>query len=300
MAEPSGPTTAGGAAGGAPGGAVGGAPGDGLPGAGGDAERRAKRRQRAGLTVTVLGATAPYPGRGTAGPGYLVEGFGSRILLDCGSGVLSRMLEWCDYPELDAVVLSHLHFDHCADVLVLRYALEAAARSGRLLAPIPVYCPAEPREAAALMSYKDALAAVPIQPEQPTDIGGLTAIFVPVRHAVETYGVILRPAKVPAVGSLFFYTGDTEWMDELPERVGNCEILIAEAALTSKQALLGPRVGHMTIGEAARLGGMTNAKTIILTHHPPGRRPEEVLAEAGRALARPVLVASEGLRIEWP
>ncbi len=260
----------------------------------------ADRRNRAGLTVTVLGATSPYPGRGTAGPGYLIEGFGSRILLDCGSGVLARMLDYCDYPDLDAVVLSHLHFDHCADMFVLRYALDAAVRSGRLLEPLPVWCPAQPEEVAAFMSYKDAMSAVPIEPDRPTEIAGLTATFLPVKHPVETYGVIFRPSKAPAVGSLFFYTADTEWMEELPGLVGNCEILIVEASLTAKQALLAPKVCHLTIGQAARLGGMTNAKTIILTHQPPGRSEAEVVAEARKALARPIVVATEGLQVQWP
>lgn len=260
----------------------------------------AERRNRAGLTVTVLGATAPYPGPGTAGPGYLVEGFGSRVLLDCGPGVLARLLTRCDYPEIDAVILSHLHFDHCSDVFVLRYAIDSAQRAGRLVGPIPVYCPGEPKDVAALIPYKEALAAVPIEPDRPIEIAGFAATFLPVKHPVEAYGVILRPSRAPAVGSLFFYTGDTEWMDELPGKVGNCEILIAEASLSARQALLAPSVGHMTIGQAARLGGMTNAKTIILTHHAPGRSEEEVISEAGRALARPILVATEGLQVEWP
>ncbi len=257
-------------------------------------------RNRAALTVTVLGATSPYPGPGTAGPGYLVEGFGARILLDCGSGVLSRLTRYCDYTDLDAVVLSHLHFDHCSDTFVLRYALDAAVRSGKLLEPLPVWCPTEPADVAAFMTYKEAMVAVPIEPNRPTNIAGLTATFIPVRHPVPTYGVILRPAKAPAVGSLFFYTGDTEWMDELPGLVGPCEILVAEASLTAKQAVLGPAVGHLTIGEAARLGGMSDAKTIVLTHHPPGRREDEIIAEARQALARPVLIAREDLRIQWP
>jgi ribonuclease BN (tRNA processing enzyme) len=150
------------------------------------------------------------------------------------------------------------------------------------------------------MSYKEALRAVPITPNEPTDIAGLTATFIPVRHPIPTYGVILRPSKAPAVGSLLFYTADTEWMDELPGLVGDCEILVAEASLTAKQGVLGPKVGHMTAGEAARLGGMTNARTIVLTHYPPGRREEDILHEAKRVLARPVLVATEGLRVEWP
>jgi len=273
------------------------------------------RRNRAGLTLTVLGATSPFPGPGEACPGYLIEGFGTRILLECGSGVLSRLHQYCDFTEIDAIILSHLHFDHCSDLLVLRYALDAAARSGRLLAPVPVYCPDEPAEVAGLVGYKEALLAVPIRPmvggptppgtpsgELPVSvtIGGLAATFIPVKHPVETYGLVLRPDKAPAVGSLFFYTGDTEWIEDLPKRVGRCEIVLAEATYAAKQAPLGPVFGHLTIGQAARLGGMTEARSVILTHHPPGRRPETVRAEARRALARPIIVATEGFQLQWP
>jgi len=252
-------------------------------------------RDRATLTVTVLGATSPYPGRGTAGPGYLVEGFGSRILLDCGSGVLSRLREYCDYPELDAVILSHLHFDHCSDMFVLRYALDAAARTGRLIGPVPVWCPAEPQDVAGFMTYKEALEARTIEAGRPVAIAGMTVKFHPARHPVETYHVVFTPSKAPAVGSMLFYTADTEWYDELPGIAGSCRVLIAEA--TSKHR---PTTGHMTPAQAARLGEMTGAEHTILTHYPPERDPAAIEAEALEATRKPVTVATEGLRITWP
>jgi ribonuclease BN (tRNA processing enzyme) len=230
----------------------------------------------------------------------LIEGFGSRILLDCGSGVLARLAGLCRHFELDAVILSHLHFDHCSDMLVLRYALDEAARLGRLPQPVPVWCPATPADVAELMTYKEALRASPIRSDQPVTIAGLTAEFLPVKHPIESYGVILRPAKAPAVGALFFYTGDTEWVENLPKAIGDCEILLVESTLTGAQGCPAPGAGHLTIGEAVRLGGMTNAKTIILTHYPPDRPEEEIVLEARRHLARPIVVATEGLEITWP
>jgi len=258
------------------------------------------RRKRAGLTVTVLGATAPYPGPGRAGPGYLVEGFGSRVLLDCGSGVLSRLLTHCGYTDLDAVILSHLHFDHCSDIFVLRYALDAASREGRLDRPLPVWCPSEPADVAALIPYKRATEARRMVPDEPVEVAGLVATFVPVRHPVEAYGVILRPAKAPAVGSLFFYTGDTEWMDELPGKVGRCEVLLVEASLSGMSPEQAAGSGHLTVSQAVRLGDILDARQVVLTHHPPGREEADIAAESRRLLDRPVVYATEGLRIVWP
>jgi len=151
-------------------------------------------------------------------------------------------------------------------MFVLRYALDAAARSGRLTGPVPVWCPAEPADVAGYMTYKEALKARPIEAGRTELIAGLAVIFHPARHPVETYHAVFTPAKAPALGSMLFYTADTEWYDELPEVVGNCRVLIAEASLTTKQAALAPTTGHLTAAQAARLGVMTGAEYIVLTH----------------------------------
>ncbi len=37
-------------------------------------------------------------------------------MLDCGSGVLTLLQNYIDLEQLDAVVLSHYHWDHIADI----------------------------------------------------------------------------------------------------------------------------------------------------------------------------------------
>ena len=69
----------------------------------------------------VLGCAPASGNPGEACSGYLVTAGGSRVLLDCGPGVLSSWLAR-DAAPLDAIVLSHLHFDHVADLIPLGYA----------------------------------------------------------------------------------------------------------------------------------------------------------------------------------
>jgi glyoxylase-like metal-dependent hydrolase (beta-lactamase superfamily II) len=49
-------------------------------------------------------------------------------------------------PEhLDAIVLSHMHFDHCSDLFVMRYALDQQdVREGEEKRRVPLYTPNEP------------------------------------------------------------------------------------------------------------------------------------------------------------
>ena len=74
------------------------------------------------MRLTVLGRSPARPNPGEACAGYLVEGGGSRILMDVGPGVVAQLLRRNTPDELDAVVISHMHTDHCLDLITLRYS----------------------------------------------------------------------------------------------------------------------------------------------------------------------------------
>lgn len=80
------------------------------------------------LRLQILGCQGPYPGPGGATSGYLLTGPGRPVLLELGSGILARLGSE-GAAELGAVVLSHLHFDHCAEVPLLGYLREARRRA---------------------------------------------------------------------------------------------------------------------------------------------------------------------------
>jgi len=68
------------------------------------------------MKLTVLGCSGSYPGPGGAASGYLVEADGTRIWLDAGSGTLANLQRHIGLDAVDAVVLSHEHPDHWADI----------------------------------------------------------------------------------------------------------------------------------------------------------------------------------------
>ena len=86
------------------------------------------------MRVTVLGKSPVMAGRGGACSGYLVEEDDFTLLLDCGNGVFSKLRPLCDYVDVDAVLISHLHADHFLDLVPFSYALllraAPAARTG--------------------------------------------------------------------------------------------------------------------------------------------------------------------------
>ena len=80
------------------------------------------------MFLTVFGRHGPYPRPGGACSGYYIEDGPTRVLIDCGAGVLSRLMEHVHPARLDAIVLSHLHFDHF-DVPTLKAILPDGAKT---------------------------------------------------------------------------------------------------------------------------------------------------------------------------
>src|SRR5207249_5792746 len=75
----------------------------------------------ADMRLTVLGRSPARPNPGEACAGYIVEGGRSRVMLDAGPGTVAQLLRRNTPDELDAVVISHMHTDHCLDLVTLLY-----------------------------------------------------------------------------------------------------------------------------------------------------------------------------------
>ncbi len=69
------------------------------------------------MDVTILGSGSPIPDAERAGPSGLVRAGGATVLVDAGRGVLMRLAAaGSAVPQLNAVLLTHLHSDHTTDV----------------------------------------------------------------------------------------------------------------------------------------------------------------------------------------
>jgi ribonuclease BN (tRNA processing enzyme) len=85
------------------------------------------------MELLVLGCHAGMPAGGQASSGYLVATSRCRVLLDCGPGVAAALSAHGGAGGLDAIVVTHLHPDHCYDLLPIGITLRRATRS----APLP-------------------------------------------------------------------------------------------------------------------------------------------------------------------
>ena len=149
------------------------------------------------MQLTVLGCHGPYPCAGGATSGYLLQNGGESLLLDCGSGVLGRLMALQDPALLSGVLLTHLHFDHMSDMLVLRYYLESRGKT------LPVYVPKEdhsPQRAQLEVTNAFRVEAYP----ETLEMAGLRLSACPVRHPVPCRALRItekRPLSIPGTAT---------------------------------------------------------------------------------------------------
>lgn len=240
-----------------------------------------------GMRLRVLGHAGPYPGPGQATSGYLLEAEGRGLLLDCGSGVLSRLGRHLSRDRLEAVVLSHLHYDHFVDLLVLRYALESDMKRGLRRKPLPVYLPPGREEERGFLELGEVFDLRLIDPDEPVLAGPFSLRFVRTTHAVPCYGVAVD-------GGRFGYTADTGWSEELVAFFTGTRFLLCEAALQEADHDL--RIaGHLTAREAGELARQAEVGRVLLTHFPPYYDLARTLREAAESFPEAELSVEEAV-----
>lgn len=218
------------------------------------------------MELTVLGKSPSWPDASGACSGYLIRDRGFTLLLDCGSGVLGKLRAVCDYAELDAVLISHLHPDHCFDLVPLAAALSFSRR-----APLPSAALHVPPGGAAWLErlaslwtesdyFRQALAVAEYSQAAPLVIGPLTARFMAVPHFIEAYAIELTGAD----GRRFTFGADCRYNDELVEFARDTDLLMLEA--TTGELQPPPDAGHMSAREAGELARHAGAAKLVLTH----------------------------------
>lgn len=226
------------------------------------------------MELVVLGNRGPYPAEDMPCSGYLVKGTEGWIVLDIGSGSLMNLQKIIGLNDIKAIVLSHLHSDHIADLLTLRYAFDLKMMKGEIESkPIPVYLPPRPEKEFKLLPFKDTLELNPVDVEKPYNICGLNVKFSHMVHSYDSNAVSFNDGT-----KTFVYSGDTAFNAGLIEFAKNADLFLCESALLRNEKKEGAM--HMTPEEAASTAKEASVKKLLLTHFLPGIDTDLYLTEA--------------------
>ena len=216
------------------------------------------------MKLTILGNRGPYPTPNGACSGYLLESEKTHILIECGTGVLAKMQHHIAFSQLDAVILSHLHYDHMSDMLPMQYALQFNPRDR-----LRVYAPETPANVRALLDVP----CYVLRGMEDKQIGDMQIRYFPVRHPVESWAM-----RIECGGRVFVYTGDTNEVDGLADFARGADLLLADAGLSD--ADWGERSPHLSALGCGRLARAAEVKRLLLTHLNPKYDPKALENEA--------------------
>ena len=235
------------------------------------------------MKFTILGKYGPYPAAGGACSGYLLEQKDTRVLVDCGSGVLSRLQQFCKIEELSGIVLSHLHSDHMADMLVLRYALEIGKDRGIInIGSMPLYLPDNPSGTFEQIISSPVFKPVVIKDGMQTEIGQLSFSFREMTHPVPSFAMAVESA-----GRKLVYTGDTNMNNKICDFAKGADYLIADTGLLERDKSDSPT--HLSALEVGKIASQAGVRNLILSHIWPGYVEQDIINEAGEYFENPIM-----------
>ena len=246
------------------------------------------------MRLTILGRSPATPNPGEACAGYLVEGDGSRVLVDIGPGVVAQLLQRHHPDELDAVVVSHMHADHMLDLVTLRYVYPWRARpkEERLRVVLPPGSADQMLDLAKGVGnarhFEDSFRLSEHDGSTPVTFGGLSLTPIETQHYIPCWGF-----RIESDGKRLAYTADTAPCGGLVHLADAPDLLLSEATLRSLDEDAAPPEprGHLTpaeAGEAAREGG---ARRLMLTHLPVNGDGDWATREASESYQADVAIA---------
>ncbi|WP_334330181.1 MBL fold metallo-hydrolase [Companilactobacillus sp. HBUAS59699] len=208
------------------------------------------------MLVTVLGYYGGYPYKGIGTSGYLLRNGDFDVLIDCGSGVLNELSNFIAPTDLDAVVLSHYHHDHTADVGVLQYNWLAAKEPE----PLPIYGHTQDFVNFAQLTSEGASKGIAYNDYEPTEIGPFKFEFMRTIHPVPAYAM-----RITKDDKTIVYTADTTYFDGLVDFAKGADLLITD---TNFPEDVTGRKWHMNTKESGTLAKEAGVKRLMISHLP--------------------------------
>lgn len=240
------------------------------------------------MKLTIIGCHGAYPAMNGATSGYLVEEGETKVLLDCGSGVLSKLQNYIDLKDLDGVVISHYHTDHDADLGCLQYAVMLDLLMNKRTKPFTAWGPGKE----SYLTYKEFCKGISYLNKDCFQIGDLRFSVCESEHEITSYAIKVTGKS----GEELVYSGDTNYCEALKDFAGGADWFLCESSVYASQR--GMVWGHLSSVEAGEIARMAGVQNLCLTHFPHYGNIDSLKEEAGTTYKGNIILAKPGMCID--
>ena len=215
------------------------------------------------MELTILGYKGGYPSNGVGTSSYLLESDGYHLLIDAGSGSLLALEEHLNPLFLDAVLLSHYHYDHVTDVGSLQQTRKLKKSDAFPKGPpiLPIYAHSQD-SFFSLLTKENITKAIAYEEKSSFSIGPFELTHIKTKHPVICYAFRIVERKT---GKVLVYTADSGYMEDLIAFSQDADLLLADTSFYKGQE---NNSVHMTSTEVAKIAKKANVMRTILTHLP--------------------------------
>lgn len=252
------------------------------------------------MKLVVLGSGSTVPHAKRASSGYWLETSGGTLLLDCSASIGSRMAaNNLDWPNLDAIWISHFHLDHCGGLAPLLAGTKHSDEMKQRTKPLKIFGPAGLKSLIdrssdvndyRLLEQPFPVEVIEVAEMEPFEIiSRIEAVALKTPHTDESLAIHIRDREMTLV-----YSADTGFSEVIATFANRVELFILECTFVRDK----PIQTHLELAEAMFLIRKAHPKRAMLTHFYP--EWDDVDFEAEIAKFEPmceVIEAADGLQI---
>lgn len=251
------------------------------------------------LTILGSGTSVPHPRR--AAPAHWLETSHGTIALDFGADTPHRMAqENLDWPNLDAIWISHFHLDHIGGLTPFLFGLKWAPQTLTRTKPLRIFGPKGLSQITSrvnesnnyrLFEQRFAIEIVEVLPESGFEIlPAIEATTLSTPHTQESLALRLKDED----SKLFVYTSDTGFSDDLAPFAKDAALLLLECSFRRNK----PIQKHLELADAMRVAHDCTPDKVVLTHLYPEWDDVDLASEARALWPGETIEARDGLVVE--
>ena len=239
------------------------------------------------MNVKIIGCSGGTTSQYGACASVLVRAQGLSLLLDCGGGTSLKLDEFNIGDNLDAVMISHFHFDHYSDAGILMHKRLIDWKNH----PQPLMFYGLDDAHLYELRWLPFSNVTAISAKEKLRIGPFEIDCFATTHPLNALGFAIHYDGLTMV-----YGGDGALSDALIQSAQGCDLLICECSLYPD--VDGSKPGHMNAYDFARLCELAKPQKAIATHLPIYGDHQRLLKQIRAKTTTDVALAIQGMEIE--